>query len=65
MSTRPRLESAIEGEPPNFSNVMLHSEKILQKFTDLYAEFWKKSAVSLEIKDMTRIRNARLTDCGY
>ena len=65
MSTRPRLESAIEGESPNFSNVMLHSEKILQKFTDLYAEFWRKSAVSLEIKEMTRIRNARLTDCGY
>ncbi|MBA58040.1 MAG: hypothetical protein CMQ40_02590 [Gammaproteobacteria bacterium] len=65
MSTRPRLESAIEGESPNFSNVMLHSEKIFQKFTDLYAEFWRKSSVSLEIKEMTRIRNARLTDCGY
>ncbi len=65
MSTRPRINSAIEGETANFSNVMLHKRDILERFGDLYSEFWRKSSVSLEIKEMTRIRNARITDCGY
>ena len=65
MSAKPRVKSAIEGEVPNFSNVMLHKQNILESFGDLYSEFWQKSVVSLEIKEMTRIRNARITDCGY
>ena len=65
MSSKPRVKSAIEGEAPNFSNVMLHKREILERFGDLYSEFWRKSSVSLEIKEMTRIRNARITDCGY
>ena len=65
MSTKPRVKSAIEGEVPNFSNVMLHKRNILESFGALYSEFWQKSVVSLEIKEMTRIRNARITDCGY
>ena len=65
MSTTPRVKSAIEGKVPNFSNVMLHKRNILESFGDLYSEFWQKSVVSLEIKEMTRIRNARITDCGY
>ena len=65
MSAKPRVKSAIEGEVPNFSNVMLHKQNILESFGDLYSEFWRTSSVSLEIKEMTRIRNARITDCGY
>ena len=53
MSTKPRVKSAIEGEVPNFSNVMLHKRNILESFGDLYSEFWQKSVVSLEIKEMT------------
>ncbi len=65
MSSKPRVNSAIEGEIANFSNVMLHKREILERFGDLYSEFWRTSSVSLEIKEMTRIRNARITDCGY
>ena len=65
MSSKPRVNSAIEGEIANLSNVMLHKREILERFGDLYSEFWRTSSVSLEIKEMTRIRNARITDCGY
>ena len=65
MSTKPRVNSAIKGESPNFSNVMQHKPNIFESFGDLYSEYWRKSELSLEIKEMTRIRNARITDCGY
>ena len=37
----------------------------LKAMCDLYAEFWQRGILSQEIKEMTRIRNARITDCGY
>ena len=65
MATNPRVNSAIEGEAPNFTNVMLHKRKMFECFGELYSEYWRDSELSLEIKEMARIRNARITDCGY
>ena len=65
MSTNPRVKSAIPGEDENFASVMVHTPSILQRFGDLYTEFWQRGIISQEIKEMTRIRNARITDCGY
>ena len=65
MATNPRVNSAIEGEIPSFTNVMLHKRDMFECFGDLYSEYWRNSELSLEIKEMTRIRNARITDCGY
>jgi len=65
MSTTPRIESAIPNAPPNFGTVMNHRPDLLTLFGDLYAEFWQQGLISQEVKEITRIRNARITDCGY
>jgi hypothetical protein len=44
---------------------MSHTPDVIMKFGELYAEFWQQGLISQEIKEMTRIRNARITDCGY
>jgi len=65
MSTAPRIGSAIPGAPSEFGTVMCHTPDVIAKFGELYAEFWQQGLISQEIKEMTRIRNARITDCGY
>jgi len=65
MSTQPRLPSAIPDQPQNFATVTAHAPDLMQRFFDLYAHFWNDDVVGAEIKEMTRLRNARITDCGY
>ena len=65
MSTNPRLAPAIPGAEADFGSLMAHAPEILGSFFELYAAFWQQGIVSLEIREMTRIRNARITDCGY
>ena len=64
MSTKPRLSSAIAGEPAQLGTVMSHVPDVLQAFSALYAEFWQHG-VAPDLKEITRLRNARVTDCGY
>ena len=65
MSTQPRFDSAVPGEAANFATVMSHAPAVLTTFFALYGRFWQHGAVAQEIKEMTRLRNARITDCGY
>jgi hypothetical protein len=65
MSTKPRIASALPGEDPSFGSVMAHAPDMIARFFDLYAEFWRRGVVAAEIKEITRLRNARITDCGY
>ena len=65
MSTTPRIDSAIPGQPPDFGSVMSHIPNTIDRFFDLYAEFWQNGVVDPHLKEMTRLRNARITDCGY
>ncbi len=65
MSTHPRISSAIDGAPAEFATVMGHVPQITARFFELYAEFWQHGIVSPALKEMTRLRNARITDCGY
>lgn len=65
MSTRPRIASAIEGSGPTFPSVMAHTPDTLAAFGELYAAFWQTGRVSAVTKEMTRLRNARVTDCGF
>ena len=44
---------------------MSHTPGATGKFFQLYAEFWQRGVVADELKEMTRMRNARITDCGY
>ncbi len=65
MSTKPRLESAVAGEAPVVATVFAHAPEVMEAFSRLYARFWQQGRVSPVVKEMTRIRNARITDCGY
>ena len=65
MSSDPRLASAIPGEAPTFASVTAHSPVMIRRFFDLYAELWQHGLISPDLKELTRIRNARITDCGY
>ena len=65
MSTKPRIDSAIAGVPADFGSVMSHVPNTTGKFFELYSEFWQRGVVPAEVKEMTRVRNARITDCGY
>lgn len=65
MSTKPRIDSVVPDQAPNLGNVLAHVPEVAGLFFDLYAEFWQNGVVDPAIKEMTRIRNARITDCGY
>jgi len=65
MSTKPRIPSAVPGAEENFGTVTAHAPQMIARFFDLYAEFWQRGVVAAEIKELTRLRNARITDCGY
>ncbi len=65
MSTTARVSSAIPGKPADFGTVLAHRPEMASRFADLYAHFWQQGRVSQRIKEITRIRNARITDCGF
>lgn len=65
MSSTPRLPSAQPGAPASFATVAGHAAETMSRFGALYAEFWQNGIVSADLKEITRIRNARVTDCGF
>jgi hypothetical protein len=44
--------------------VLAHQPELAAGFGALYARFWRQGVVSQRVKEITRIRNARITDCG-
>jgi alkylhydroperoxidase family enzyme len=65
MSTNPRVSSAIAGEPPHFGSVLAHQPEIAQSFFALYGRFWGSDVLPARIKEVARMRNARVTECGF
>ena len=65
MATTPRLSSAIAGQPAEFGSVMSHAPEMLARFGALYAQLWQRGTLTADLREMTRLRNARVTDCGY
>ena len=65
MATTPRISSALPGQPPQFASVLAHQAAILEAFSRLYATFWSRGIVDHRTKEVARIRNARVTDCGF
>ena len=64
MSTSARVPSAVPGQPADFYSVFQHAPDFAATFGALYAEFWQSEIVSQRIKEVVRLRNARITDCG-
>lgn len=65
MSTIPRASSAIPGEPAHFGSVLAHQPEIAEKFFALYGTFWDSDVLSARLKEVARMRNARITECGF
>lgn len=65
MSTRPRIDAPVPGASADFVSVMQHAPAVTAAFFDLYAEFWQRGVVPARLKEIVRLRNARVTDCGY
>jgi alkylhydroperoxidase family enzyme len=65
MSTIPRVSSAIPGEPAHFGSVLAHQPKIAESFFALYGRFWGSDVLSARTKEIARMRNARVTECGF
>lgn len=65
MSTNPRVPSAVPGEAATLRSVLAHCPDLAAAFHRLYATLWSDGIVSQDIKETARMRNARVTDCGF
>lgn len=65
MSTTPRVSSNISGEPAHFGSVLAHQPEIAARFFELYGAFWGSDVLAARIKEVARMRNARVTECGF
>ena len=65
MSTTPRVGSAVAGEPAVFRTVLAHQPAVFQAFWRLYGTFWSHGELDDATKEVARMRNDRVTDCGY
>ncbi len=65
MSTIPRVSSAIAGQPAHFGTVLAHQPAIAASFAALYGRFWDSDVLAARIKEVARMRNARVTQCGF
>ena len=64
MSTKPRLSSAVDGRAPSGRTVMAHSQAVRRAFDSMYATLWSHGVLDVDVKELVRLRNARVTDCG-
>jgi len=65
MSTVPRVPSAIPGEPATLRSALAHCPDLAAAFHRLYGTMWSEGIVPQAIKETARMRNARVTDCGF
>lgn len=65
MSTTPRVSSAVLGEPVHLGSVLMHHPDMAHSFTELYGRFWDSDVLSARLKEVARMRNARITECGF
>lgn len=45
--------------------LLAHSPDVLRAFLGLYGRLWRDGVVDHPTKEVVRLRNARVTDCGY
>ncbi len=52
-------------EPPSPYGLLAHAPAVLHAFMDLYGRLWRDGIVDHATREVVRLRNARITDCGY
>ena len=50
--------------PPGAPTVLRHQPAVERAFFKLYAAFWRSPLVDAPMKEVLRLRNARVTNCG-
>ena len=45
--------------------LLAHAPDVLRAFLGLYGRLWRDGVVDQATKEVVRLRNARITDCGY
>jgi alkylhydroperoxidase family enzyme len=45
--------------------VLAHQPELLHAFLRLYGTLWSRGVLDPVTKEVVRLRNARITDCGY
>jgi hypothetical protein len=60
MSTTPRIPVGGKG-----SGLFSSAAGLGQRFFALYGTLWQGGLLEQEVKEAARLRNARITDCGY
>jgi hypothetical protein len=65
MSTVPRVPSALAGEPASFRSVFAYQPQLFRRFSELYGTLWSHGVLDHATKEIARLRNARITDCGF
>jgi alkylhydroperoxidase family enzyme len=54
-----------QSRDPVQSSALAHQPALLAAFTRLYGTLWSHGVLDLPTKEMTRLRNARITDCSF
>jgi len=65
MSTTPRLPSALPGRDADFGTLIAHQPELAGAFQLAYGTFWSHGVLDQATKEVARMRNARITDCGF
>ena len=65
MSTNPRLVPVDPNARSVFGSILAHQPTLAAGFFSLYGEFWNRGELDHATKETARVRNARITDCGY
>jgi len=62
----PRIRPpSTDSRDPVQSSALAHQPALLAAFTRLYGTLWSHGVLDLPTKEMTRLRNARITDCSF
>lgn len=64
MSTTPRFSKAAD-TGAGFGDITAHVADVMGHFSSLYGAYWQSPRANAMLKEMTRLRNARTTDCGF
>lgn len=59
------LPPQTDSQDPVASSVLAHQPALLEAFTRLYGTLWSHGVVEQPLKEMARLRNARVTDCSF
>ena len=56
---------AVRGKDAISASVLAHQPELLDAFQRLYGTLWSHGALDQPTKEVARLRNARVTGCGY